>query len=241
MAVETLMIVSNPKRSRQRSIHMAKRRQPAALRKYWASHSRKKRSSHRKISYRRRHANPHRRHRRRNPMGLGSVSSVTNKIMPAFIGAASALGADFLLQKTPLGGMVPTMFTTGYLKYLPRAAAVFLAAFIVGKVKPQWRNEALAGGLSIVMYSLLKDVAAGAGVGLADYDDVPDYSTLGYMSPGSQLGAYMGDGRPPRLAGFGYRPPVLEEYMQNYPNSPSGGPIGAYMLNDYNTANLDGN
>jgi hypothetical protein len=218
------MIVSNPKGSRslKRSTKtMAKRRQPAALRKYWASHSHKRRSKKRYVA---RAANPRRRHRHRNPISF-SASGLTNKLAPALIGAVSALGADLLLQKTPIGGYIPAAFSTGYLKYIPRALAVYAAAFVLGKVKPSWKNEALAGGLAVVAYSALKDVANNVGgMSLADYDDVPDYSTLGYMGPGAQVGSY----------------------MQNYPNlsvartpSPVHGPIGAYMLNDYNTANLD--
>ena len=196
-----------------------KHRQPAALRRYWATHSRKSRKHH----YVSRHASGHRRHRVRNPFRLGGL---TNQLMPAVIGAASALGADVILQKTPLSTYIPAMFTTGYLKYVPRAAAVFLAAWVAGKVKPAWRNEALAGGLAVVVYSLLKDVANGAGMALADYDDSPDYDStreLGYMSPGTRVDAYLPGGQPQ----------VLNSYMQNYPATDDGS-----QLNDFNTAEM---
>lgn len=197
---------------------MAKK-QPAALRRYWATHSHKGRKHHKKHRYVTRRAHGHRRHRVRNPFSMGGI---TNKLMPAFIGAASALASDMLLQKTPIGTYIPASLTTGYLKYIPRAAAVFLTAWVIGKVKPSWRNEALAGGLAVVVYSLLKDLANGAGLSLADYDDVPDYRDLGYMNPASGVQSYLPSGSP-----------QLESYMQNYPGVDASAGMG-----DFNTAEM---
>ncbi len=114
---EALFLV-NPKRKRRKK-NPRKGRMPAGLRRYWATHRRKKnpgrkRRSRRKsmtISMnpkRRRRSNPaksyRRHHRRRNPMRAHrrhhrrsnpfSMRGISHTIMPAAVGATGAIALD---------------------------------------------------------------------------------------------------------------------------------------------------
>lgn len=252
MLGEQLLIVSNPK-GRRRKRKMPGRNSKGRFMKRSAARAsnpkrrRRRRASNpsrsHKVRYRtrtvtkyktRRASNPSRRHRRRrsNPGfklgGRGMIGKLSNRLAPAIIGGAGALATDLLFQKTPIGSYIPAMFTTGYAKYATRAAGVLLVGFAMGKVKPAWKNDVIAGGLAVVAYSLLKDLANSVGgMALADYGEGND---LSYMNPAS----------------------ALNSYMQNYPSSAVPLPLTpaqvvasqksgmhSYLLNDgYNSADL---
>jgi hypothetical protein len=235
---ETLFLI-NPKR---------KRRIPAGLRRYWASHGRgRKKNSRRRrkvyvrhrrrnpvrhrrrrrnaryVHHRRRRRNPrsHRRvhRRRRNPFGTGEVKNV---LVPAAIGAGGAIA--LAVAYGYLSPNIPDSVTsiTGASAVIQGLGAVALG-MLAGKFMGRQKGIYVAmGGLTVVLVNALTPYISSATGG-----SIPGMSGFG----GLKLGG-VGDYVPYRKPGMGFINPAprLGKYM--YPNARLQGlrgGMGAYM------------
>lgn len=171
-----------------------------AARKGWRARS------HNRV-HRRRHRNPeshrervlaarrgahHRRHR--NPVE-STMQEVTSMLVPAGIGAVSAVALDVIVAYLPL----PTTIQTGWgniaIKALGAVGLGVVAGMVAGK-----KNGLLvgAGALTVVGYDAVKAALAptlGTSIkglsGLADFADFNDVGVGAYMNQPGQIGAYM--------------------------------------------------
>jgi hypothetical protein len=156
----------NPGRKRSSKSSMArrkrssKRRQPAGLRRYWASRKhranpgRRRRARRSNPPYIRRvkrgrylYGNPHRRRYRRNP---GIMSGTTGRVLGVIGGAT--------LTKLFMG-FVPASFQTGFLSYISTGVVAVLQGKLVGKVfkNPSVGNDFLTGGLTYLALRVISD------------------------------------------------------------------------------------
>ena len=207
---------------------MAKRKQPAALRRYWAAKKRgtsKKRRSRRvakaSAPKRRRRRTGGKKHyvsgaytvgnararrwkinprrRHRRSNPRFSVSGITSQLMPAAYGAAGGIALDVALGYLPL----PEMLKTGYVKHATRIVGALGIGWAARKFLKGKGNAVAAGALTVAMYGLLKDVIvqfAPSVRGLGDYEEISIDSTS------DQLGAYLSgddDRLPDGSAGVG--------------------------------------
>ena len=226
----------NPRRKRRRRAR-GRRRMPAGLARYWATHRRGKRRTVARRR-RRRHAavavNPRRRRRasfrrhyrriRRNPSFRGLASSgrgiLHGVVVPGAIGAGGAVALDVVMgYATPY---LPATLQSGWFNVAVKIAGAVGVGMGVGKVLGRERGRvATIGGVTVVLYGvmrgLLKSVAP----------SVPGLSGLGmhdYTPYG--MGAYIrGPTRTPGIQGLGYVSPAAT-VGSAVPLSPQ---MGAYM------------
>jgi hypothetical protein len=222
---ETLFLI-NPKHKRKR------KRMPAGLRKYWATHRRGRRKNsrrRRKVYLRRRNpARAHRRHRRRrnpssyhrrhrrrrNPFGGGEIKNV---IVPAAIGAAGAiaLAVAYGYASPSLPSSITSVsFASPLLQAAGAIGLGFLASKFLGK---QQGSYVAMGGLTVVLVNLVTPYISSAtggsipgmsGFGGLKLGGVGDY--IPYRRPG--MGAYL---RTPARLGFINPAPKFGAYMRN--------------------------
>lgn len=116
----------------------------------------------RKKSHRRKfNKNPtsKRRRFRRNPVSLGFAAQ---SIMPAAVGAAAAIGVDFVFAKVPL----PVSMQTPTMSALVKVGLSFLIGGIVSQVSgAKAGGEATAGALVVTAYGIASQYMGQAGIG----------------------------------------------------------------------------
>jgi hypothetical protein len=156
---------------------------------------------------RRRH---HRRHR--NPFGRQG-NEIMSMLVPAGIGAVSAVALDVIVAYLPLPATVATGWGSIAVKAVGAVGLGFLAGMVAGK-----RNGVLvgAGALTVVGYDAVKAALAptlGTTIkGLSGLADFGDYTSMGaYMQSGQPLGAYMNPGS------FVAGPPALSAPAASHP------------------------
>jgi hypothetical protein len=105
----------------------------------------------------RKHNPSHRHHyrRRHNPEGMLTEGFWQAEVMPAVIGAGTAIAADLVIGFIP---MVPTVLQSGLPRQLTRIAAVMGISWAGGKVMKSRRvsEEVAAAGIGVVLYDMLK-------------------------------------------------------------------------------------
>lgn len=217
-----LLLVSNPhkRKGKKMAKRARKRRQPAALRKYWAArrgkkkhHKRRTRVHHRRrarVHRRRRHAvavaaprrrrrsNPHRRHRaryrrrHRNP----SLRNIGSQIMPTVKagawGAAGALGLDVLWGLVV--GNLPSLATyiaNPYVGFAAKAVGAVGVGALGGHIAKGKGRELAVGAMTVVTHDFLKSMLQ---------QMAPTIFGTGGSLP---LGAYLsGEGSPANLGAY---------------------------------------
>lgn len=264
---EALIAIVNPRERRK----MARRTPPrnAKGRFMKRGHSHRARSNPRPRRARRSHARVHTRtryrararvhHRRRrahrNPrFGIPSTRMIGSTMGGALVGASGALALDLALN---FGGryLPPAITQPGWTRNLLRLAGAFLIGALSGVVvKPETRRAITAGAVTVVTYSIVRDLAneyvLPAGMQLGDPDVGgqaypwgwnPFLARLGHggstsSSDGSMMSSYVG-GRIrsfnlPRVragagavAGGGQR--RLSSYVDDGVTSPGGSGLGA--------------
>lgn len=177
-------------RHRRRNPESTRARRKAA-RAGW----RHRRHSNPLFARRRRHVS-HRRHRRHHNPIQRTGNEVVSMLVPAGIGAVSAVALDVIVAYLPL----PTAVATGWGNIAVKAVGAVGLGVIAGMVAGK-RNGILvgAGALTVVGYDAVKAALAptlGTTVkGLSGLADFGDYSSMGaYMEsgqPASGMGAYM--------------------------------------------------
>lgn len=188
---------------------------------------RRRRHARRHHNPRRRRASRHvahrviRRRRRRNPRGLagltGGRQGVVPQVIAGGIGAAGALGLDVVLGYASGLSFYPDALKTGMGRNLVRLGGAIGLGMVAGRFLGRKIGGAVAlGGLTVVLYSVLKEMVAKAAPtlpGLGDYEDMQ----IGYLDAASVIqdgtGAYLEQG-----AGA---------YMDGVDNQMEG--AGAYM------------
>lgn len=141
----------------------------------------------------RRHRASRRHHRRyRNPFQR-QTNEVVSMLVPAGIGAVSAVALDVIVAYLPL----PTAVATGWGNIAVKAVGAIGLGFIAGMVAGK-RNGVLvgAGALTVVGYDAVKMALAptlGTSIkGLSGLADFGDYTDMGaYMAQPGAVGAYM--------------------------------------------------
>jgi hypothetical protein len=181
---------TNPRKRGKKGKKMAKRRQPAALRKYWATHRRKKGRKHTAKRSRRRArrnwvspgmvvaANPHRkrrrsrmnarhhrrtrRHYRRNPHFLGFELPAIKEVVFAGVGFAGPSFVQGFLT-TAIPSVMQSITSMGVLgKYLIKAGTVAGLAWVTRRfVGSRESNAVMVGGGVNIALSLVQDFAPG--------------------------------------------------------------------------------
>ena len=116
--------------------------------------------------------------------------------MPAAVGAAGAIGVNYVLARMPF---LPAMLTTGRMRYVTQAAAALLLASVAQKlrvVSPATANRMAEGALIVTGVDVIRDFAGQAGINL---------SGMGYYLPGYGASATpsINAGSPARLNGMG--------------------------------------
>lgn len=190
-----LMLI-NPRKRRR------KRKMSAKQMMYFG----KKRRRRRPVAKRRRYranpvglsmANPrrrtHRKRYRRNPVSFRPMTFVNQTLMPSAIGAAGALGLDFLMGFIPL----PMMLQGPAIRPFVRIAGAVGIGVLAGMITNRRMGEQVgAGALTVVLYDTLKGFAKTSfpALNLGDLEN-QDYPMMEYISPAPQvedLSAYVG-------------------------------------------------
>ena len=137
-----------------------------------------------------------RRHRRSHNPITSTTREITSMLVPAGIGAVSAVGLDVIMAYLPL----PTAIQTGWGNILAKAAGAVGIGVIAGMVTNK-RTGLLVGtgALTVVGYDAVKAALAptlGTSIkglsGLADFSDFQSVGVGAYMGQGGQpMGAYM--------------------------------------------------
>lgn len=187
----------------------------------------------------------HRRRYRRNPIGAGGF--INNSLMPAAMGAAGAIGLNFVLSKLPFGQNSSALESAA----ISIAGAVGLG-YAVGMVAGKSTGEAMAAGaLTVVMYNLASGLlgqSGAAGGQQAQNGQSPGMSqgmsqgmSPGMSPAGSGMGRYLGRaGRMRRgggVAGMGAGPRRRRRRMGALPSPMMVGaprnlrPVGMPPLN----------
>lgn len=197
-----------------------KRRMPAALRKYWASHGRRSRRRNPR-SYRRRRHRAHREHRvrrrrnpsyrrryrarshrrparrYRNPMGGRSGDLLSSYLVPGVLGAVGAVGFDVLWGYVE--PQLPASFQGGWVATLAELITLWFGIKALDSMLPRYRqtiHRAGLGAATVIAYNVVEGLAAQylpAGTpGLGGYMPQARYSM-------GQLGRVVG---PNRMAGY---------------------------------------
>lgn len=179
----------SPSRSRRRRVSYARRNPIANLGSFGAvrSYRKRRRSSGRVRRYAARARSGYRR------AVSGNIGSfLTQKILPAGVGAGGALALDMLWPQLPL----PDSLKAG-----PLAPAVRIAGAVgigmIGRMVggKRFGEEAMGGALIVTLYDLAKGAIA------SNFPSLPmngmgafvdGYDQLGWMSPAQQVGSRMG-------------------------------------------------
>jgi hypothetical protein len=233
------VLLLNPRRRRRRGM-------PAGLRRYWATRRRRvsnprRRRAHRRnprhhvrayterragrrIRVRGHYSNPRRyRRHRRNPRGdVGTLLS--DYLVPAGIGAASAVVLN--IGWGYLAPSLPSSVQTGMGALAAQAGIVIVAGAVLSRAMPSSSrgiNAGIVGALTVVAYSALASMLQGTSFGTS-VSGLRDYRRY-------RVGAYMPGTAPTAL-------PAPARAMVNAKRrmgwvSPAaslrGGPMGAYM------------
>lgn len=116
-------------------------------------------------------------------------------LVPAGIGAASAVALDVITAYIPLPASVATGWGNVAVKAVGAVALGFVAGMVAGK-----RNGVLvgAGALTVIGYDAIKMALAptlGTTIkGLSGLADFGDYNSMGAYMANGQMGAYMPQG-----------------------------------------------
>lgn len=207
---------------------MAKRRMPAALRKYWAKRGHRKANPHRKRRHHRR-ANPHRAHHRRrhrNPMSLSSIKSgFVQTLMSGAHGALGAIGVDlawgyaapFIPSSLGLNLAPSSPGNLNYIEVAGKLVLSVLAGAVGGKVMPGKGRDIAVGSTAVVLHDAAKNLLLGAAPSL----------------PLSGLGAYVGASQ---VVGYGATAVGTPQIGTGVPRTTNGvpsahdlGSLGQYM------------
>lgn len=114
--------------------------------------------------------------------GMGSISRITDLIVPALIGAGGAMALDVAWASLPL----PDSLKTGTFAPFTRIGGAIGIGWLVGMVAgKRYGAIAGAGALTVTLYDLAKPYIASA---------IPSIPGLGYYSPAQQYGVYRGMG-----------------------------------------------
>lgn len=234
--MEQLLLVNPRRKSRKKG---SRRRMPAALKRYWATHRRgKHRTRLANPRRRRRHARAaaaprRRRHRalgrhihrriRRNPrLQLGvSGGIIRGALVPGAIGAGGALAVDIVMGYA--SPYLPAQLQTGWFNIAVKGAAAVGVGMVAGKFLGRERGRvAMLGGLTVVLYGALRAMLATSGIkglsGLGMHDYTP-----------YRMGAYMpGPTGTPGIRGLGYVSPAAT-IGSAVALSPQMSGLGAYM------------
>lgn len=182
-----VMMVLNPRTKRRR-----RRPMTAKQRKYFGKRKRKtvelsvnprrkSRRKSRKIYARRNPVARSRTRRRSSTLGGGisqSYSSFTSMLIPAGIGAASALALDAVLAQ--VDEMLPAELTTGIGGTATRIAGAIGAGYVARRFGGRkFGNEVMAGALIVVLYD--------AGKALLETGTLGGYD-MGWIAPAQQVG-----------------------------------------------------
>lgn len=97
---------------------------------------------------------------RRNPRSI-EAGFFNNTLIPAAIGAAGAIGSDWLLSYAP----IPPQYKTGGVGVVLKIASALLVGAAVGAVAGRESGEeAAAGGVIVTLYGMSRGFLAGAGM-----------------------------------------------------------------------------
>jgi hypothetical protein len=234
------VLLLNPRRRRRRGM-------PAGLRRYWAtrrrrvSNPRRRRSHHRNPRHRVRayterrrgrtihvrghYSNPRRyRRHRRNPRGdVGTLLS--DYLIPAGIGAASAVVLN--IGWGYLAPSLPTSVQTGIGALAAQAGLVIVAGAVLSRSMPgssRGINAGVVGALTVVAYSALANMLQGTSFApnMSGLHDYRRYRVGAYM-PGTAATALPAPARAAvaarRMGRVGWVSPAAR----------LAGPMGAYM------------
>lgn len=166
---KVILVTGNPKRKRRSAATVARKR--------------------RRVVHRVKR-NPVRRFRR-NPIPM--IGGMGATLMPAAIGAAGAVGVDWLLANVP----IPQNLKTQTLLPLWRIGGAFAVGYLVSMVAGRKAGAtATAGGIVVAAYAVARQLLAAnvPGVQLARYVPMGRYMSngggkLGWVRRGKQLGA----------------------------------------------------
>lgn len=197
--MSTLMLVSNPSKTKGRK-KMATRRKPrtaaqkAATRKLVASNRARKAPVRRRRRTVASAAKSVRRYARTSVRRAGSAVrryrrssthrggfGIVNLLKQAGLGAVGAVAVDIVYSKLP----IPAQFKDGNTGALVKAGVTVALGIAAGKVlNKATAHNATVGALTVQLASILKNFAAGAG--LAGYTDI---NGVEYYSPATVAGA----------------------------------------------------
>lgn len=109
------------------------------------------------------------RRRRKNPAGL-SGSALKNMIVPAVVGAAGAVGLDYLLNMDAVQAKLPESLKSGWGATALKVGAAVGIGMVLGKVKavsPTTRNSLVGGMLVVTAYDAISEQVSKMGGGTA--------------------------------------------------------------------------
>lgn len=172
--MQELLLVNPRKRAKSRkhrtAAQKAATRRLVAMNKGRSANPKRRKSAKRRV--RRvahaavRHHNPaprrtHRRARRRNPISLSKPMGILH---PALIGALGATAVNTVFSQ--VGGMLPTVLTTGNAAYLTKGVLAFGLAMISDKLgmKGAMVNQMAEGSLTVTLHDAILSLANSAGI-----------------------------------------------------------------------------
>ena len=125
-----------------------------------------------------------------------ALSNPTSVLMPAAVGAAGAIGVNYVLARMPF---LPPFLTTGRMRYVTQAVAALGLAAVASKlrvVSAATANRMAEGALIVTGVDVIRDFAGQAGINL---------SGMGYYLPGYGASASPSASGAPaaRLGGMG--------------------------------------
>ena len=125
-----------------------------------------------------------------------ALSNPTSILMPAAVGAAGAIGVNYVLARMPF---LPATLTTGRMRYVTQIVAALGLAAVASKlrvVSAATANRMAEGALIVTGVDVIRDFAGAAGINL---------SGMGYYLPGYGASAVpsLSAGSASRMGGVG--------------------------------------